>query len=93
MQNNRDNYNLIEKVTPPSSFIKTPFTPPPTDSKPTKLVLNILQLIWQFKCGHPVSESEWHTFKLRRGEYDNLLILLEKNESLWTFVETKLRYV
>lgn len=39
-----------------------------------------------------ISQSEWHTFRLRRGEYSDLLILLKKEESLWTFVETKFRY-
>ena len=90
MQDHRD--NPPEKVTPPSSFIRSLLTPPPTDSKPTKLVLEILRLIRQYNHGRPVAEPEWHKFKLQRGEYDDLLTLLKKEGSLWTFMENKLRY-
>jgi len=89
MQYHRD--DRPEKVTPPGSFITAPLTPPPTDSIPTKLVLKILRIIQQCKRGRPVSESEWHTFKLQPREYDDLLTLLENEESLRTFVETRLR--
>jgi hypothetical protein len=52
MQYHRD--SPPAKVTPPSSFSKAPLTPPPTDSKPTKLVLKILRLIRQCNGGRPV---------------------------------------
>ncbi|KAL9103920.1 MAG: hypothetical protein Q9163_001068 [Psora crenata] len=84
--------NRPDKVTPPSILIKNPLTPPPTDSRPTKRVLEILEFISQRKRGRAVLKSPWHKVKLHHAEYHQLLTLLEKEESLWVFVETKLRY-
>jgi hypothetical protein len=90
MQDLRD--SLPDKITPPSSFIQNPLTPPPTDSKPTKLVLKLLNILQQCKDGRQVPESQWHTYKLRLEEYDELIRLVKKEESLSTFVENKFRY-
>jgi len=90
MQDLRD--SLPDKITPPGSFIQTPLTPPPTDSKPTKLVLKVLNILQQCKDGRQVSESQWHTYKLRLEEYGELIRLVKKEESLSTFVENKFRY-
>jgi len=90
MQDLRD--NLPDKITPPSSFITTPLTPPPTDSKATKLVLKVLDILRQWRDGRQLSESQWHLYKIRREEYDDLIGLVQKEESLSTFVENKFRY-
>lgn len=74
-------------------FIKAPLTTPPTDSKLTKLVLQILEHIRQRHVGVPVSQSGWHAIRVQRGEYNDLLTLLENEKSLWAFAETKLKYI
>ena len=90
MQHLRD--SLPDKITPPGSFIAPPLTPPPTDSKPTKLVLMVLDALRQCRDGRQISESQWHIYKIQPEEYDGLIELVKKEESLWTFVENKLRY-
>ncbi|OBT50221.1 hypothetical protein VE04_09152 [Pseudogymnoascus sp. 24MN13] len=89
MQAHRD--TVSEKVTPPGSFT-TPLTPPPTDQKPTTSVVNVLQYLRGLKDGRNVSKSSWLKWKLQPSEYDELLCLLKNDESLWVFVETKVRY-
>jgi hypothetical protein len=84
--------SLPDKITPPGSFITSPLTPPPTDSKPTKLVLTVLDVLRQCRDGKQISESPWHTYKIQREEYDDLIGLVKKEQSLWTFIETKFRY-
>jgi hypothetical protein len=90
MQHLRD--SLPDKITPPGSFITSPLTPPPTDSKPTKLVLKVLDVLRQCRDGRQISESQWHTYKIQREEYNDLIGLVKKEGSLWTFIENKFRY-
>ena len=56
------------------------------------VVSEILRHLRQRKAGKSVSESEWHKFKLRRSEYNDFLNLLKNEESLWGFVEDKVKY-
>ncbi|KAH8648714.1 hypothetical protein BGZ60DRAFT_534855 [Tricladium varicosporioides] len=90
MQDLRD--SLPDRITPPASYITTPLTPPPTDSKPTKLALKVLDTLQQYRDGRQISKSQWHTYKIRHEEYSNLIGLIKKEESLSTFVENKFRY-
>lgn len=83
--------SVPDKITPPSSFITIPLTPPPTNSKATKL-LKVLDVLRQYRDGRRISESQWHAYEIRREEYDDLICLVKKERSLWTFIENKLRY-
>ena len=85
--------NPPKHFAPSSIFIKAPLTPPPTDSKPTKLVLQLLRHIRQRQAVVQVLESEWHEIGLTHGEYNVLVTLLEKEKPHWAFVESKIRYI
>jgi hypothetical protein len=91
MAMHRDCNTASTEFTPPSSFTE-PLTPPPTDSKPSKRVANILQRLRLLESGRDVLQNPWFAVKLEPSEYNELLQLLENNESLWVFREAKLRY-
>ena len=80
-----------DKVTKPKISIKAPLTPPPPELDPTEPVLEIFKLIREYERGRPILEFGWHAFKLPHREYHHLLSLLKNEESLWIFVENKLR--
>ena len=84
--------SLPDRITPPGSLVASPLTPPPTDSKPTKLVRKILDILRQCKDGRYTSESPWRTYRIQRKEYDDLIGLVKKERSLWAFIEDKFRY-
>ncbi|TKA61444.1 hypothetical protein B0A49_11799 [Cryomyces minteri] len=84
--------NPPRKITPPDSFITAPLTPPLTGKKPSEAVVKIHKLLRYRQSGGRVSETPWRTFKLQPDEYDELLCLFKNDESLWGFVENKVRY-
>ncbi len=84
--------SLLNKVTPTRSFIASPLTPPPTDSKPTNVVLKVLDVFRRCRDGRQVSESQWHVYKIQPEEYDDFIGLVNKDRLLWPFVENKNKY-
>jgi hypothetical protein len=60
------------------------------DDQPAQEIFELLQ---HCKNGTQISESPWQTYKLQHREYDELLALLKSDESLWGYVENKIRYV
>ena len=85
--------NQNQLKTPPESFTSPPLTPPPTDEKSKSVVSAILRVIKNYKAGKASTGSSAE-FRLEPEGYKNLLQKLQSDsdESLWGFVEDKLRY-
>ncbi|KAI9764422.1 MAG: hypothetical protein M1840_008445 [Geoglossum simile] len=81
-----------QHITPPSSFVNPPLTPPPTDKKVFTQVPRVLAFFRERKAGRSVERDPWMVFQLAVGEYDELERRLEQEESLWGFVKDKIRY-
>jgi hypothetical protein len=82
-----------QHITPPSSFVDPPLTPPPTDKKVFTQVPRILALFRERKAGTYDERNLWTVFQLAVGEYDELERQLKQEESLWGYVEDKIRQV
>ena len=78
-------------ITPPESFIEPPLTPPPTDEKPYTQAARVIALFNEIKAGSYIRETPWLVFQLQRGEFDEIEHLLEQDQSLWGFVQDKIR--
>ncbi|ORX95175.1 hypothetical protein BCR34DRAFT_579473 [Clohesyomyces aquaticus] len=83
---------LKENITPPSSFISTPLTPPPTHDKAFTQAPRIVALFKGIQAGRHVKQHPWTEFQLAKGEYDELEHRLRRDESLFGFVKDKIRY-
>ncbi|KAI9861212.1 MAG: hypothetical protein M1813_005385 [Trichoglossum hirsutum] len=81
-----------KNITPPSSFIGMPLTPPPTDEKAFPQVPRVLALFKEIEAGRHVGRHPWTEFQLTLGEYDEIERRLEREESLWGYVRDKIRY-
>ncbi|KAI9770858.1 MAG: hypothetical protein M1839_003021 [Geoglossum umbratile] len=81
-----------QHITPPSSFVDPPLTPPPTDKKVFTQVPRVLALFREIQAGRPIERHPWTVFQLTLGEYDEIERQLEREESLWGFVKDKIRY-
>jgi hypothetical protein len=82
-----------KNITPPSSFIGMPLTPPPTDEKAFPQVPRVLALFKEIEAGRHVGRHPWTEFQLTLGEYDEIERRLEREESLWGYVRDKIRYM
>lgn len=87
-----------QRITPPSSLKEPPLTPPPTDKKTYTQAPHVIKLIKDRAAGRsikqqPETELQLAEFQLAPGEYEEILHQLSRDESLWEFVQTKLRYV
>jgi len=82
-----------QHTTPPSSFVDPPLTPPPTDKKVFTQVPRVLALFRARKAGRHVEQDPWTVFQLALGEYDELECRLKQEESLWEYVQHKIRQV
>ncbi|KAI9768129.1 MAG: hypothetical protein M1839_004186 [Geoglossum umbratile] len=82
-----------QHITPPSSFVDTPLTPPPTDKKAFTQAPRVIALFKLIKAGRHIGQHPWTEFQLTRGEYDEIEHRLEQDECLWGFVKDKIRYV
>ncbi|KAI9770759.1 MAG: hypothetical protein M1840_003009 [Geoglossum simile] len=81
-----------QHITPPSSFVDPPLTPPPTDKKIFTQVPRVLTLFRERKAGTYGERDSWAVFRLAIGEYDELERQLEREESLWGYVKDKIHY-
>lgn len=79
-------------VTPPSSFIHAPLTPPPTDEKAFTQAPRIIALFKDLEAGRHAREQPWTEFQLAPGEYNEIERQLRRDESLFGFVKDKIRY-
>lgn len=78
-------------TTPSESFVNTPPTPPPTESKLSARVLSVVALLRRRKDGLAVPEQPWCTFRLRPGESEEIGQLLQADKALWAYVNDKAR--
>src|SRR6266516_546999 len=78
-------------VTPPNSFVATPLTPPPTDEKPNLTVSKVIQLFRNHKAGK--RSDPWTVIQLEEGNYQGIESQLRADESLWGYVNDKIRSV
>jgi hypothetical protein len=85
--------NDHQHITPPSSFVDNPLTPPQTDEKPFAQAHRIIALFEAVWAGRHTNQGPWREFVLAPGEYDELVRLLGRNEELLGYVKNKIRYV
>ena len=82
-----------QHVTPPESFTNyPPLTPPPTDEKSLSVVSHIIEVIRNRWEGRNFTDSSWLVYPLDLKGYQDLQLEIQKDESLWSFVQHKLRY-
>jgi hypothetical protein len=82
-----------QNITPPSSFLSAPPTPPPTDEKAFPQTTRVLSLFKDIEVGKQIKVQPWIEFQLAPGEYDEIERRLKRDESLFGYVEDKIRYV
>lgn len=82
-----------ENITPPSSFVGAPLTPPPTDEKTCTQAPRILALFKDIQAGRHINQNPWTEFQLAPGEYDELERRLRRDEWLFGYVKDKIRCV
>ena len=82
-----------EKITPPSSFIRPPLTPPSTDEKPFAQAPRVIALFHEIRAGKHSDRRPWTEFLLVPGEFGRVQCLLDRDEELRGFVKDKIRWV
>ena len=82
-----------EKITPPSSFIRSPLTPPSTDEKPFAQAPRVIALFHEIRAGKHSDRRPWTEFLLVPGEFGRVQCLLDRDEELRGFVKDKIRWV
>jgi hypothetical protein len=82
-----------QHITPPSSFVVAPLTPPPTDEKAFTQAPRVIALFKDIEAGKHIKQHPWTEFQLTQGEYDEIERRLKRDEWLWGFVKDKVRYV
>ena len=80
-------------ITPPSSFVDAPLTPPPTDKKAFTQAPRVIALFKDIQVGRHIKQHPWTEFRLAQGEYNEVERRLKRNESLSGYVRDKIRYV
>ncbi|MCJ1426648.1 hypothetical protein MMC29_004551 [Sticta canariensis] len=66
-------------------------TPPPTDEKAFTQTSRVVALFKLIKAGRHINQNPWTSFQLAPGEYDEIERQLSQDESLWGYVENKIR--
>jgi hypothetical protein len=82
-----------QNITPPSSFVNTPPTPPPTDEKTVTQAARVIALFNDIKAGRHVKQQPWTEFQLVQGEYDEIEHQLSRDETLYGIFKDKIRCV
>jgi hypothetical protein len=85
--------NEHQHITPPSSFVDAPLTPPPTDEKAFTQAPRVIALFKDIQAGRHIKQHPWTEFQLARGEYDEIECRLRRDESLLGYVKDKIRCV
>ncbi|KAK5011711.1 hypothetical protein BJ546DRAFT_690914 [Cryomyces antarcticus] len=81
-----------QRITPPSSFVNPPLTPPPTGEKAFVQAARVVQLFRDRKAGRPIRLDPWTRFQLIPGEYSEIQSRIERDESLRGYTRDKIRY-
>ena len=71
-----------QHITPPSSFVDAPLTPPPTDEKAFTQAPRVIVLFKDIQAGRHIKQHPWTEFQLAREEYDEIERRLRRDESL-----------
>ena len=82
-----------ENITPPSSFAGAPLTPPPTDEKAFTQASRVVALFKDIQAGRHIERGPWTSFQLAGGEYEEIERQIRRDESLFGYVEDKIRCV
>ena len=85
--------NEHQHITPPSSFVDAPLTPPPTDEKAFTQAPRVIALFKDIQAGRHIKQHPWTEFQLAREEYDEIERRLRRDESLLGYVKDKIRCV
>jgi hypothetical protein len=85
--------NEYQHITPPSSFIDAPLTPPPTDEKAFTQAPRVIALFKDIQAGRHIKQHPWTEFQLARKEYEEIERRLRRDESLLGYVKDKIRRV
>ena len=80
-------------ATPPSSFVNTPLTPPPTDRKPFAQACQVIALFRARQSGKQTKQDSWIEFQLVPKEYAEIERLLSCDKPLLGYVKDKIRHV
>lgn len=82
-----------QHITPPSSFVDAPLTPPPTDEKAFTQAPRIISLLKDIQAGRHIEVLPWTVFQLARGEYEDFQRRLHQDELLFGYAKDKIRCV
>ena len=82
-----------QHITPPSSFVSTPLTPPPTNEKAFTQAPRLIALFKDIEAGRHIKEHPWTEFLLSQGEYDDIERQLRRDETLFGCAKDKIRCV
>lgn len=82
-----------QPVTPPSNFEDASLTPLPTDEKAFTQASQVVALFKDIKAGKDIKQDPWTIFQLVGGEYDEIERQLRRDDSLFGYVEDKIRCV
>jgi hypothetical protein len=82
-----------QHITPPSSFVDAPLTPPPTNEKAFTQAPRVIALFKDIQAGRDINQHPWTEFQLAQEEYDEVERRLEQDESLLGYVKDKIRCV
>jgi hypothetical protein len=82
-----------QNITPLSSFLGAPLTPPPTCKKTFTQASRIIALFKDIQAGRHAKQHPWTEFQLAQGEYDEIERQLRQDDLLFGFVKDKTRYV
>ena len=78
-----------QHITPPSSFVGAPLTPPPTDEKAFTQAPQVIALFKDIQAGRHIKHHPWTEFQLAQGGYDKIEHQLSRDKYLDT---SKTRY-
>ncbi|KAF2105498.1 hypothetical protein BDV96DRAFT_509271 [Lophiotrema nucula] len=92
MSASQPSLNKTQHITPPSSFVRAPLTPPPTDEKAFTQAPRVIALFNDIQAGRHISGHPWTEFQLARGEYDEIERQIRRDGSLFGYVKDKIRY-
>jgi len=79
-------------ITPPSSFVGAPLTPPPTNEKAFTQAPRVIALFKDIQAGKHIKHHPWTEFQLAQGEYDEIEHQLDRDKLLFGYVQDKIRY-
>ncbi|KAF2731036.1 hypothetical protein EJ04DRAFT_536892 [Polyplosphaeria fusca] len=84
--------STLQKLATQASFAKDPLNPSPTEERPSSQRHRIFSLFESIRDGRHPRKEPWTEFRLGPGQYDEIERQLELDETLWGYVQDKIRY-